>query len=108
MPTAKMIEVIKVTANVYDPLVAMCHYQEERKLGNYTPLVLVQDIKLRGRTVTSYCVCRIPQGADDDAYILHLKSWARKNKRSDCGVETVRKSQLHVFRGPTLLKWADA
>lgn len=101
MPTTKKqpekVQVIKVTTDVYDIHVAVDHYKEEARAGLYVPLIFMEPKKLGGKDVMGYCVCRIPRGSDDQAFISTVQSFAVRNNRKECGIADVDKFDLFVL-----------
>lgn len=100
MPTGKTIEVIKVTNDVYDINVALAHYKEERRAATYTPLLHMTEKVVHRTKRVAYCVCRIPAGPDDQAFIATVKRIAQQNYRKEYGIDTVPVTELfNVKRG---------
>jgi hypothetical protein len=101
MPTQKTrmkIEIIKVTEDVYDAGTALEHFKQEQRAGLYHPLIHIHLKELKGKNVKTYCIARLPEGADDIAFIESARTMARRNGREEWSVAAVPAKELFTIK----------
>lgn len=82
MTTQNPIDIINVTADVYDSVVAKAHYLEELKHAMHPPMIWRRPTTIKGEKRIAYSVCRPVLTAADQLFYDDMVALEKRQRRT--------------------------